>query len=245
MRCAEARERLAAYADGAMPVREVMELLDHTAECAECRTRIEEMVIRRSRIAEALRSPVESPDIADSVMARLPGDRGAVVRWVWASMLVACAVVVLVLCLMHGPRREPYTARNTEVARPEPQQSLQQMAAPKEQAVVARKSDGEKPVPQMDERRSVVKRIHRAPGRNTAAPDKPEVPEQSEHAQSVVEEPIEQVVQPTEGVTSYQAYGQTVYVLPPNEDSESIERPSLRVVRHQGPLVKPIEPQGG
>lgn len=48
MRCAEARDKLAAYVDGSMSEPEAMRLLDHTAECAACRARLEDLEVRRS-----------------------------------------------------------------------------------------------------------------------------------------------------------------------------------------------------
>jgi|GEM_PF-5082750 len=54
-----------------------------------------------------------------------------------------------------------------------------------------------------------------------------------------------QIAQPEEGVTSYRTYGQTIYVLPANRDSETIDRPPLGVVRNRGPEREFIIPQGG
>jgi len=97
MRCAEARDKLAAYVDGSMSEPEAMRLLDHTAECAACRARLEDLEVRRSRIAEALRgATVEPPDVEDSVMTRLPAGHRPVRRWAWAyAVAAACAVIAL------------------------------------------------------------------------------------------------------------------------------------------------------
>jgi hypothetical protein len=97
---------------------------------------------------------------------------------------------------------------------------------------------------QVRRQQSVVKRNHHKAPRSL---HKPQSPIQVETAESVaVAGPtVEPEVQPHVSQVSFQAYGQTVYILPPNKEAEPIERPALGIVQNRGPEREFIKPQGG
>jgi len=98
MRCGEADRLMSRQAEGALSPRDTTRLSQHLATCARCRSL--NAALRRASGLMGQPDYLEAPpDLTARVLARLPGDRRAVVpaapSWVRASVLVTVALVVL------------------------------------------------------------------------------------------------------------------------------------------------------
>jgi hypothetical protein len=141
--------------------------------------------------------------------------------------------------LAQGRGHQPSKATDMQVAHPKPLHQPQQAVRPQNAIDEPRVSTD-----RIQREQSVVKRDHHKPSRS---PHKPQAPKRIEPAQSVaVTGPtVEPDAQPQGSQVSFQAYGQTVYILPLNKEAEPIERPTLGIVRNRGPEWEFIKPQGG
>jgi hypothetical protein len=77
--------RLNDYLGGALSQREASQVEDHVAVCAECRSTLGELR-RTVELLRGLRGGLESPDLADTVLARIrSGEAGTSVRGRWRA----------------------------------------------------------------------------------------------------------------------------------------------------------------
>ena len=176
------------------------------------------------RITEALRQPLETPDMTDSVMARLPVQRRSRLRWVYAAA-IPILILAVFLFLSRGQkpeyqaRKQPAPMSQSPIVR-----SLPPPATPPKTIVA------QKPQP----KGSAVRRH-----RHASKPPKPSPPSNalpSYHLsavdQGIAQATLEQIRPDTPS-------------LPPNEDAATIERPALGVIANCGPEQIPIEKLGG
>jgi hypothetical protein len=190
--------------------------------------------LRGARIAEALREPVEAPDVTDAVMSSLTEPRRSAHRYAWA-LAAACLVAALaVLSLFHTyqastPRRfaigGAVLPRTTNRAReqgrstPNPTQ-LVAKGREKPTYVTAKRTIGTRRLAHSHER---VAESH-----VTAAPMVSIQPERATLGDGdVVTTGIVRV-----GSATYHVK-QTIHIPPPNPDA-NVVRPELKVVRSAG-----------
>lgn len=222
--------------------------------------------IQQSRIAEALRQPVESPDIADSVMTRLRRYRGRLFgRRVWAYAAAACLVVAITLVILC---RAPHPGRIAEHTPPVQRVTQQPPSGTQQDQHVPATTKPTPTQPETAKRLAPVKSLHspKVPTRrtggkspNTAAvkpsgsgtgqsPERPESapPDRQEVAQDTG--PSDDAGITVAAELTKLALDQIkpiVYVLPPNKDAETIERPPLELIENRGPVQVRLKKLGG
>ena len=173
------------------------------------------------RISEALKQPMETPDIADTVMARLPSQRHWRLRWVYAAA-IPILILAVVLFLNRGQK---------------PEYQATKQPTPVSQAPTIKPI----PKPMPNPPRTIVQEPRptpRAMRRHISVPKHtrpvPQTP-RTRNLPSLEEMPIPNLAVSRPDTPS----------LPPNEDAATIERPALGVIANCGPEQIPIEKLGG
>ena len=248
MNCSEICEKLLSYTNGELCGPEKAELEAHVEECTVCRARLEALQAAESCIRESLREPVESPDLADSVMALLPKQEGPVVRkWVWAWAVAAGLVVVIGVRLFvwtggeHEPRQPGDMTPTKIVETPAPPDET--VARSPEPPVVGKAAAKPKRADSVRPKR-ISKLDKKRRERRQKEPDQA-YPAAKAAAPSPVMVVIERKAEPSDGperrslVTATMVLGErtitttreTVIIpLRPDEDAAFIDRPPLKVV---------------
>lgn len=197
--------------------------------------------VRDSRISEALREPVETPDVTGFVMAHLPAKhRSPGFRWVWACA-AACMVLALGLYLLLCPS-QPNRMANTVPERKAPEV--------RHQTPVPR-SPVQPQLAVAPERRIQPKYQHRKPLRLAHLPKKHKsrplsVPNHIEQPESPnAMDGVNAAMQSALAEAVAMQMRQTVRTLPPNPDADKVERPPLTIIRNRGPEQITITQLGG
>ena len=240
MKCSEVIRKLDAYAEGNLGRADAAALKAHVSQCASCRERLDALEALGSRLTEVLQKAVDTPDIGESVMARLPGRAPTPVyrrAWGWAMAGACLAALVIAFCLLYKPPRpaRPVVVRierdspKTPVHHPKPS--------------VASNNPANRPV--------AHKPVERRVGKTAPAPrhvaTKPKAPVHSNPAPRTARDENDSGRLETRVITLGGAYQvkQTVCVLSPNNDAATVSRPPLPVLRQVGPNISTISENGG
>jgi len=180
------------------------------------------------RITEALKQPIETPDMTDVVMARLPVQRRWRLKWAYA-VAIPLLILAVVLIFNRGQKPEYQAAKQPVPVSPAP--IVRPVPKPNPPKTIAQEP---RPVPR------AVRRRHYAPRHVAKSPEPEPVDSRPTPAsddftalqQSIARAAIEQSKP-------------VVHAPPPIEDAETIERPALEIIANCGPMQGPIEKIGG
>jgi hypothetical protein len=153
MNCGNAENTMLRYLEGAASLPQALLLKVHLLRCRSCRERLGALRGSQARLSTAIQTSVESPDIADAVMAMIdiapnPVFRRRTPAWIAAST-TAVAIVALLLILYSASRHGvPETTRvslpavRDDASRPPAweQSPYQVVAAPKTPQPVVRET---------------------------------------------------------------------------------------------------------
>ena len=185
------------------------------------------------RIAEALKQPIETPDMTDFVMARLPIEKRWRLKWAYAAA-IPVLIVAVVLFLSRGQKPE-YQA----IKQPAPvSQAPTVRSVPTPPVTLPKTITAQKPQP----RRPSVRR-HRYASKPVVKPPEPK----REDSPPLNDVPSDELLAIKQAIvqTALEQIRPVTHTLPPNEDAETIERPALEVIANCGPIQVPVEELGG
>ena len=173
------------------------------------------------RIAEALKQPIETPDMTDFVMARLPIKKRWRLRWAYA-VAIPIAILAVVLFLNRGQKPEYQATKRPAPVSPAPVEKPIPRPMPNPQRFV---------VQEPQEKRPAVRRHISVPKHTRPVPQTP----RTRNLPSLAEMPIPNLAVSRPDTPS----------LPPNEEAATTERPALGVIANCGPEQIPVEELGG
>ena len=193
--------------------------------------------IRDSRIAEALRQPVDAPDVTDYVMAHLPERPKPTFRWALACA-AALLLVVLALSFALRPSRPTQIVKQASPKRPTVEHISRDNGQPAQRLVRSVGETSHHRSHDAPQRPKLRGQHHELLATEQDVPKKPQTAVSEETDQSsVAETAVMQAV--------LEQMRQNVRTLPPNEDAETIERPPLVVIENRGTERVPVGELGG
>ena len=173
------------------------------------------------RITEALKQPIETPDMTDFVMARLPIEKRWRLRWAYAAA-IPVLIVAVVLFLSRGQKPEYQATKRPAPVSPAPIEKPIPRPLPNPPKVIVHMPQPRFPAV----RRHISIPKHRKPVPRTTP---------TRNLPSLAEMPIPNLAVSRPDTPS----------LPPNEEAATIERPALGVIANCGPEQILVEELGG